>query len=35
LEYLKNLEKQPEYDTQVIVYVEALKALKKAQYMFL
>jgi hypothetical protein len=31
LDYLKKLQVEPEYDTQVIAYVEALEALAKAE----
>ena len=31
LDYLKNLQVEPEYDTQVVAYVEALEALAKAE----
>lgn len=30
LDYLKNLQVEPKYDTQVVAYVEALEALAKA-----
>ena len=32
LEYLQSLRQEPEYDTKVVVYVEALEAVKKSQY---
>lgn len=35
LGYLQKLEEQPEYDPWVVAYVEALEALKKAQYVLL
>jgi hypothetical protein len=31
LDYLKKLQVEPEYDTQVIAYIEALEALAKAE----
>ena len=31
LQYLRSLKQEPEYDTQVVAYVEALEAVKKAQ----
>ena len=34
-QYLRNLRVEPEYDVQVVSYVEALEAVKKAQEVFL
>lgn len=31
LQYLQSLQVEPEYDVQVVAYVEALEAVKKAQ----
>jgi hypothetical protein len=31
LQYLRSLRQEPEYDVQVVAYVEALEAVKKAQ----
>ena len=31
LHYLRSLKQEPEYDTQVVAYVKALEAVKKAQ----
>lgn len=31
LQYLKSLRQEPEYDMQVVAYVEALEAVRKAQ----
>ena len=31
LDYLQNLQVEPEYDAQVVAYVESLEALRKAQ----
>ena len=34
LQYLKSLKQEPEYDMQVVAYVEALEAVRKAQQVF-
>lgn len=35
LQYLRSLRWEPEYDMQIVAYVEALKAVKKAEQVFL
>jgi hypothetical protein len=32
IDYLKNLKKEPEHNLRVVAYVEALEALRKAEY---
>ena len=34
-QYLRSLRQEPEYDVQVVAYVEALEAVKKAKQVFL